>query len=125
MYKIDFKSLTIFGLFFFFSNLVYCQLASFTLNVTKTNETCTANGTLNFTVANTTAGATMVYTIYQLPNLTTPISVQNTTSFSGLVAGTYRVVATQSLGSLTNSQQQDITIVNQIVLLTYSLSGNN
>jgi gliding motility-associated-like protein len=125
MYKIDFKSLTIFGLFFFFSNLAYCQLASFTLNVTKTNETCTANGTLNFTVANTTAGATMVYTIYQLPNLTTPISVQNTTSFSGLVAGTYRVVATQSLGSLTNSQQQDITIVNQIVLLTYSLSGNN
>jgi gliding motility-associated-like protein len=125
MYKIDFKSLTIFGLFFFFSNLAYCQLTNFTLNVTKTNETCTANGTLNFTVANTTAGATMVYTIYQLPNLTTPISVQNTTSFSGLVAGTYRVVATQSLGSLTNSQQQDITIVNQIVLLTYSLSGNN
>jgi len=125
MYKIDFKSLTIFGLFFFFSNLVYGQLTNFTLNVTKTDETCTANGTLNFTVANTTAGATMVYTIYQLPNLTTPISVQNTTSFSGLVAGTYRVVATQSLGSLTNSQQQDITIVNQIVLLTYSLSGNN
>lgn len=56
--------------------------------------------------------------------MTTPISVQNTTTFTGLVAGTYRVVATQSLGNLSNSQQQDRTIVSQIVLLTYQLSGN-
>ncbi len=111
--------------FIFFCQFTFGQLANFTLNVTKTDETCTANGTLTFNVINGTVGATIVYSIYQLPNSTTPISVLNTNSFSGLVAGDYRVVATQSLGSLTSSQQQDVTIYNNIIPLNYQLSGND
>lgn len=110
-------------LFLFLSSFSFGQLSNFSLTVTPTNETCTANGSLNFNVSNTTSGATIVYTIYYLPNTTTPISVQNTTSFSGLVAGNYRIVALQSFGGQTSSQQQDVTIVSLIVLLTYQLSG--
>lgn len=116
-----------FSFFFFvailFSQLSFGQLSNFTLQVTATNETCTANGTLSFTVTNTTPGATLVYTIYHLPNTTTPISVQNTTSFTGLVAGNYRVVATQSLGSEPGTQQQDVVITYQVISLTYQILG--
>jgi gliding motility-associated-like protein len=111
-------------IFLFSSQLSLGQLSNFALTVTKTNETCTSNGTLNFSVSNTTVGAIIIYSIYQLPDLITPISVQNTTSLGGLQAATYRVVATQSLGNLSNSQQQDVTINNQIVLLSYGLSGD-
>ena len=61
--------------FFLLSQFSYCQLSNFTLQVTPTNETCTANGELNFSVSGTTTGSTIVYSIYQLPNTTTPIAV--------------------------------------------------
>lgn len=104
---------------------VYTQLSAFTLTVTKTDELCTSNGSLIIAVANTTAGATMVYAIYRLPNVTVPIAIQTTTSLGGLVSGTYRVVATESLGSNSSIQQQEVTIVNQTVLLNYQLSVEN
>lgn len=109
----------------FFSQFSFGQLSNFTLTVTRTNETCTANGSLSFTTSNTTPGATMLYSIYLLPNTTTPIVTLPGNTYGGLVAGTYRVVATQSLGGQSGTQQQDITITNQIVLLTYQLVGQN
>lgn len=111
--------------FLFFSQITFGQLSNFTLNVTVTNETCTANGALGFNVTGTTAGSTIVYEIYHLPNLTTPIAVLNTNTFTGLVAGNYRVVAIQSLGSLTNNRFQDVVIANHVVLLTYQLTGED
>lgn len=96
-----------------------------TLNVVKTDEICRANGTMTFSVTNTTPGGIIVYTIYRLPDVTTPISVQNTTTIGGLVAGNYRVVATESVGSSTTAQQQDITIDNNVIPLTYQLVSQN
>lgn len=101
------------------------QLSAFTLTVNKTDEFCTANGTLTMSVSNTVAGATMVYTIYRLPNVTIPIAVQSATSLSGLVAGTYQVIATESVGSSSTSQQQEIVIDNTIIPLTYQLAKQN
>jgi len=111
--------------FILFTQFAFGQLSNFSLNVSATNETCTANGTLSFNVSGTTTGATIVYEIYKLPNTTTPIAVLNTNTFTGLVAGTYRVIAVQSLGSLTNSVSHDVVIVNQVVLLTYQLVGED
>ena len=108
-----------------FSQFSYSQLSNFTLQVTPSNETCTGNGSLNFTVSGTTTGATILYNVYQFPNVTTPIATLSTNTFGGLVAGTYRVVATQSLGSQSGTQEQDVVIANQVVPLTYQLSGNN
>lgn len=119
------KKLYLFLTFLFITHFTQAQLSNFTLTVTKTDETCTANGTLTFSVANTTSGATMLYSVFLLPNTTTPVSVQSGTTISGLVAGTYRVVATQSLGNQSGTQQQDITIVNQIHPLVYQISDIN
>ncbi|WP_284651676.1 gliding motility-associated C-terminal domain-containing protein [Flavobacterium terrisoli] len=106
-----------------FTQLIFSQLSNFTLTVTRTNETCTANGTLTFNVSNTTTGSTILYSIYRLPNLATPISVQSTNTLTGLIAGTYRVIATQSLGADSGTQQQDIVIDDLVVPLTYQVSG--
>jgi gliding motility-associated-like protein len=109
----------------FFTQMMFSQLSDFNLSVTATNETCTANGNITITVSNTTPGATILYSIYKLPDITTPISVQSSTSLTGLTAGTYRVIATQSLGSSQGVQQQDVTVNNQIVPLVYSVTGDD
>lgn len=115
-----------FSLFFLLiAQLTFSQLSNFTLTVTKTDETCTANGSLSFSVLNTTSGSSIVYSIYRLPNTTTPIAVLATNTFGGLIAGNYRVVATQSLGTQSGSQQQDITINYSGVTLTYQLTSTN
>jgi len=105
------------------SQIAFAQLPNFTLTVTKTDESCTANGTLNFTATNTAAGATVVYQIFRLPDVTNPITETNANSFGGLTAGTYKVLATQFLGNLSASQQQTVTLLNTIVPLDYDIIG--
>lgn len=112
-------------LFILFAQVGVAQLSNFTLTVSHTNETCTANGTLTFNTSGTTPGATMLFSIYLLPNTTTPIATVSGNTYSGLVAGTYRVVATQSLGADSGTQQRERTILNQIANLTYQISGQN
>lgn len=118
--KIKLKFVLVLLLFF---HLGYSQLSNFTLNVTATNETCPNDGALNFNVTNTVAGSTIVYSIYLFPNLTTPISVLSANSLSGLGAGTYRVVATQSLGNQSGTQFQDALIEDDVVDLTYQVTS--
>lgn len=126
MFEIDYKMFKFLLIVLFVSQFSFGQISNFTLTVTKVDETCTANGSLSFSISTPTVGASLVYTIYQLPNVTTPIDVLTTNTFTGLVAGNYRVVATQSMGNDPPvSEQQDITIVNQIMILTYQLVGND
>ncbi|MBS1534144.1 MAG: gliding motility-associated C-terminal domain-containing protein [Bacteroidetes bacterium] len=99
------------------------QLSPFTLQVVPIVESCTANGRLDFMVTNTTPSATILYTIYRLPNTNVPIAVISANTLTGLVSGNYRVIATQSLGDLSNSQQQDVFISNGIINLNYTLTG--
>lgn len=105
------------------SNTSYSQLSNFTLTVTKTDESCTGNGVLNFNVSNTQAGSTIIYRIYKLPDLVNTIAVLSANTFGGLTAGTYRVIATQTLGAASGTQQQDITILDTRVNLTYQVSS--
>lgn len=106
---------------FLLFQISFAQLNNFTLTVTHTNETCPNGGTLGFTVSNTVPGSTIVYSVYLLPNTTTPISVLSANSLSGLGAGTYRVVATQSLGNQSGTQFVDETILSQVADLTYQV----
>jgi len=108
-----------------FAQVSYSQLSNFNLAVVPTNETCSGNGSLTFTTTNTTAGASMVYAIFKLPNTTNPISTQSTNTLGGLVAATYRVIATQTLGNDSGVQQQDVTITSSIVPLTFQLVGTS
>lgn len=111
--------------FLLIAQLSFSQLSNFTLTVTKTDETCTGNGTLTFSVSNTIPGSTILYSIYLLPDVSTPISVQSSGTLSGLTSGTYRVVATQSLAGDTGTQQQDIIIDDEVQALTYQISSTN
>ncbi|MFM2230055.1 MAG: hypothetical protein RL607_1313 [Bacteroidota bacterium] len=100
------------------------QLNAFVFSINPTPETCSGNGSLEFTVSNATSGATFTYAIYQLPNTTTPIAVTSQNNFSGLTSGGYWVVATQSLGGVSNFQQSFVTIMNQLNPLNYTIEVN-
>ena len=108
-----------------FSQFTYSQLANFNLSVIKTNETCTGNGSLTFNITNATVGSNFIYSIYLLPNTTSPIALLNGTSITGLSAGNYRVVALQSFNGNSNSQQQDIQILDLRAPLVYTISSDN
>lgn len=111
-------------IFLFFTLNLWAQLPVFNLQLTATNETCTGNGTLTFATSNTAAGASMLYAVYLLPNTATPLTTTSEPTLGGLTAGNYRVVATQTLGSASNVQQQEATITTTIAPLAYVLSGN-
>lgn len=106
-----------------FCQLSFAQLDAFTFSLSSTNETCLGNGSLSFSVANTTPGATMSYAVFLLPNITTPLATVTVNSLTGLNAGDYLVIATQSLDGNSASKQQQAVIANEIVSLTYTLSG--
>lgn len=102
---------------------LFAQLSNFTFQVNASNETCLGNGSLNFLVTNTTPGAALTYSVYLLPNVTTPIAVTSNTALTGLNSGVYQVVATQTLGANSGTQQQNATIINTIQNLSYTISG--
>ncbi|MNK01051.1 hypothetical protein D3C87_188440 [compost metagenome] len=105
-----------------FSLHAFAQLPGFTFNIVETHQTCLGNGALNFSVSDTTPGATMGYEVYLLPNTTTPLFITTNTTVSNLVAGTYTVVATQSLNNETSTNTQNAVINNFIIPLSYTLS---
>lgn len=108
-----------------FTTTVRGQLANFNLQVTKTDETCLGNGVIRFTVSNTTPGSLMLFKVYHLPDTSTAIAILSENTVGGLSAGSYKVVAIQSLGSLTNSQEQTIAITNNIVPLNFSVTSDS
>lgn len=110
---------------FFHTPLCQAQLPAFNLTVTATDETCPGNGSLNFSVTGTDPGATITYRVYLLPNTTTAIAVVTGNTVNGLVAGNYRIIATQTLGTDSNTQTQDITISDETVALLYTVTGTN
>ena len=86
--------------FLFFSNQ---KTFALDLNVIVTNETCTGNGLLAFSVTNQTSGVPVFYAIYLLPNTTTPIATISNTTYSALIAGDYSIVATQTVNGVVTS----------------------
>jgi gliding motility-associated-like protein len=100
-------------------------IPDFTLTVNKIDETCLGNGSLTFSVSGVDPLATIEYKVYQLPDITNPIAIQSSGSLAGRSSGTYRIVATQTLNGESNSQAQEITINNNIVPLTYTISSTN
>ncbi|WP_397363126.1 T9SS type B sorting domain-containing protein [Olleya sp. R77988] len=108
---------------FLFSNaLSYAQLSDFNLNVTATDETCSGNGAIQISVSNTTAGSTITYTLFLLPDDVNPIAQTSDNFFNSLPAGDYRVVALQILNGEENFQQQDVTINNLITQLDFEVT---
>ena len=109
-------------LFLFYSTVSFCQLNNFTINAAVTNEVCQNKGGIFISLQNETVGASTIYKVYKLPNITVPVSgLENSTSLS---AGDYKVEVTQTLGNDTLTKETSVTILNQIVVLSFSLSQN-
>lgn len=117
------KPLFIIFLALFLTQVSYSQLNNFVLTVTHTDESCTGNASLSFNVTNTTPGSVIVYRIYRLPDVVNAIAVTSANTFGGLTAGSYRIVATQTLGNASGTQQQDVIITDTRTLITYQLTS--
>lgn len=107
--------------------LLLCPMAgfSFSFTVTPTNETCAGNGTLTFNVTDADPGGSIVFVVYKLPNLTTPYASLTTNFISGLTAGTYRIIARETVGGTTTSKETDVTINSTVIPLVYSVQTVN
>ncbi len=129
MIKITFnKVVTRFGflsiLFLIVSVSSFSQSADLTLTVAKTDETCSGNGSLTFSVSGAPAGASVSYSIYLHPDLTNDIVTLSGNTYGGLSAGTYRVVADVTINGESISQFVDIEILDLITQLSYGLTGS-
>lgn len=107
-----------------YASISYSQLSDFSLNVGVSNETCTNNGKLDLTTSNTTPNATIVYRLYLGPDFTTSVAETTSTSFTSLSAGSYRVVATQSLNGDSNTATVDVVITDLVEDLDFELSDS-
>ncbi|MGQ2984656.1 T9SS type B sorting domain-containing protein [Flavobacterium sp.] len=99
--------------------------AQLTVDVTVTDELCPGGGALSFTVSNADPNVPVNYKVYKLPNTATPISNNSNTSVSGLIDGDYLVVATQVIGGNTVTDQEQVTIDDLTVPLSYTLTSVN
>ena len=108
-------------LFFLLPGICIAQLPAFTVSAEATPETCPGNGALNFTVLGTNPSATLDYAVYLNPS-PTPVAVVTVPTVTGLVAGTYLVVATQSLGGNSNTSSVTIVIEDQKVPLVFNIT---
>ncbi|KGO90918.1 hypothetical protein Q766_20870 [Flavobacterium subsaxonicum WB 4.1-42 = DSM 21790] len=100
------------------------QLSDFEVNIATTDVTCAGNGTMTFTVNNQTPGSTLEFFVYLLPNTTSSVaSTNNSLSINGLAAGSYQVVAVQTLGSDSNNFTiSPVVIDNEVVPITFNIS---
>lgn len=102
------------------------QLGNFTIDVAKTNdESCPSNGGLSWSTVGTTSGSTLSYSIIDV-NTNIIIASTSDTFFSSLTAGTYKVVATQNLGTQSNQATSAyVTILNNKQPLAYTVTVNS
>jgi len=100
---------------------VLSQLSDFNLTLIPKDETCTGNGGVTITTSNTTAGATMSFQIQSMPGQI-PIENFTNTVYAGLSAGSYRIIATQTLGTDTGSKTADFNVQDLVIPLVWSFS---
>ena len=105
------------------SSLSYGQLTNFNFNATANDETCTNNGKIEMSVSNTSPGAEITYKLFLAPDFENHIAETMTSSFLTLKAGSYRVVATQSLAGESNTKQKDFVINDLLQSLDYELTA--
>lgn len=101
----------------FLTTFIGLNAQGFDLNLTATPETCYGNnGAISITTENTTAGATLEYVLYKLPDDTIPYSfgigdTGDSYTFSGLISGDYKVAVTQLVGGTSLGTEEEIITI--------------
>ena len=67
-------------------------------------------------------GAVIVYAVYKAPDYNTAVATTSETTYTGLKAGTYRVIATQTLEGESNSAQKSTEIYGRFQPLDYTVT---
>lgn len=107
--------------FLLFQTLLFAQ--EFEFQLTSTDETCTANGCLQFQAQFNGTTVSPVYTVYRLPDTTNHLTITSANSYCGLQAGTYRVIANISFEGQNYSQQKEVTITANFANLDFGLNA--
>lgn len=97
----------------------------FTFTATPTDESCAGNGTITLASFNTDPNGTLLYVVYKLPETTIPYATLSGSNLSGLSSGTYTIIARETVGSVTTTQQQNVVINSTIVPLLYTVQSVN
>ncbi len=110
--------------------LLFCLLSApllraFELSLTATPESCPGNGSITFSITNANPDATLSYVVFKLPNTTVPYATPTTPQINGLTTGDYLVVATETIGNQTTTQQSTISITATYTPLTYTVNYQN
>lgn len=74
------------------------------------------------TVSGTTPGAQILYELYLAPDFNNPVATTTQSTFASLTAGSYQVVATQSLNGESSSQTQNVVIENLLNPIDFEIS---
>lgn len=111
--------------FFVFFLLLPWLGNAFSFTVVATNETCSGNGTLTFTASGADPSGSIVYEVYKLPNTSVPLATVTDNNLGGLSAGTYKIIAKETVGGLTTSQESQTTINNNVQPLVIDVDSIN
>lgn len=102
--------------------LLPLTMLGFNFTANSTDESCAGNGTITFSTTNTDPDGVIIYIIYKLPDITTPFATVNTNFINGLSAGTYNVVAQETVNGVITTQQQQVVINTSIVPFEYTVT---
>jgi gliding motility-associated-like protein len=75
-------------------------------------------------VSNTAAGAEITYQLYEAPDFENVIAQTNAPSFLTMPAGSYRVVAVQTLNGVSNVKQKDAVVQDLVEKLDFELTDS-
>lgn len=93
----------------------------FVLKVEVKDENCASDGELKFEVSPLHPSATIEFSVYLLPEVNHPIRVVTDNILSGLDAGDYRVVATQTVDGNHSTQTTEVTIASNYQPIVFEL----
>ena len=97
---------------------------NFNLQVTVTPETCAGNGMLTFSVPGAPATPAVNFKVYRLPALTAQYDGPAGT-LSGQPAGNYKIIATQTIGATTSTDEETVEIQDQIIPFSFTAAPAN
>lgn len=108
---------------FLFTATVFSQ--DLTVTATVTPETCPGNGALQLAAQNAAPAPPVNYQVFLLPNTTNAIWDSSNPNVSGLTGGNYLIVAAQTVGGVTQTDEIEVEIEDQTVPLEYSITSFN
>jgi len=114
--------MTILLIFLFFNRSV---AYAFTFYAVPSAETCAGNGSISFVSSNTDPNGTIIYFVYKLPNVSTPYATVSGSIINNVSAGTYKIIARETVGNTITEQVTQVIVTSNIIPLKYSVLSLN